>query len=213
MPKKLPSLEKLMELFHDHSIQQLAEMFHVRESTVARKIAEARRLHISPNPLHQQRFNQIKSLLEEGKNFNQIGKILSIDPEAARRFATRHGLYTPSTNQYQFGIPIGCRLCVLRPHLRGLCYNCYFRWRNRRKKYPNPDLDHLLILDHPKFKVHYHSRHGYTIHTTFFDTIHISRPTELERSLLDQLHRQLLITYDEANLKKEMDEALNADPT
>ena len=119
----------------------------------------------------------------------------------------------PSANQYTFGIPIGCRLCVLRPHLRGLCYNCYFRFRNRRKKYPNPNLDNLLILDHPNFKVFYQKSHGYTIHTTLFGALHISQPSELEKILLDQLHRQILINFDEANLKNEMERVLNADAT
>ena len=76
MPKKhLPPLPKLIELFETHSIAQLAEMFQVQENTIARKIAEARRLHLTSNPAQQQRLQQIEALLKEGKNFNQIGKI------------------------------------------------------------------------------------------------------------------------------------------
>src|SRR5688572_19260429 len=121
MPRKrLPPLEKLMELFQTHSISQLAEMFQVTELTISRKIAEAKRQHIYSNPAKQQRNEQIKKMLAEGKNFPQIAKILGVRRDAVRNYAIRHGLYTPATGQHQYTIPIGCRLCVLVPYLRGL---------------------------------------------------------------------------------------------
>jgi hypothetical protein len=76
--------------------------------------------------------------------------------------------------------------------------------------------DNLLILDHPQFKVFYQAKSGYTIHTQFLGTTHISKPTELERILLDQLHRQILQELDKAAIEKEYDlitqEEENDDP-
>jgi hypothetical protein len=190
-----------MILFENHSIAQLAHMFQVEETTIARKIAQARRQKISPNPIKEARRQQVEKMLKEGKSFEQIGRVLGITRSAARRFAITNGLYTPAAHQYAYGIPIGCRLCTLQPYARGLCKHCYVRFQGRRQKklvdYPTE----LLILDHPKFKVLYHADHGYTIHTQLLDTVHITQPTELERILLDHLQRQILVDLDEAALK------------
>jgi hypothetical protein len=192
-----------MILFESHSIAQLATMFQVKESTIAKKIAQARRQKISANPIKEARRQQVEKMLKEGKTFEQIGRVLGITRSAARRFAITNGLYTPAAHQYVYGIPIGCRLCSLQPYARGLCKHCYARFQGRRQKklveYPTE----LLILEHPKFKVLYKAGHGYTIHTQFLDTVHISQPTELERILLDHLQRQILQELDEAALEAE----------
>src|SRR5262245_6529348 len=204
MPKKrLPSLQKLMELFQTHTIQQLAERYQVKETTIARKIAEAKRLNIYTNPAKQQRNQQISQMLAEGKSFPQIAKILNYgSPSSLWAYAIRNSLYSPSSKQHAYSRPIGCRLCVLEPYLRGLCRQCHSRYHNRRAKKLVDYPDQLLILQHPKFTVYYEEKaHRYTIHTQFPDTSHISYPNELEKILLDHLHRQVLIDLDEAARK------------
>ena len=212
MPRKrLPPLEKLMELFQAHSISQLAEMFQVTERTISRKIAEAKRQHIYSNPAKQQRNEQIKKMLAEGKNIPQIAKILGRHPDTIRSYAIRHDLYTPVSGRHQYSIPIGCRLCVLVPYQRGLCYQCYSRYRRRRVKKLVEYPDKLLILQHPDFTVFYEeASHRYTIHTQFFDTVHIYQPNPLEKILLDHLHREVLIQLDEAAREKIREAAENA---
>jgi hypothetical protein len=214
MPKKcLPSLQKLMELFQTHTIQQLADLYQVKETTIARKIAEAKRLKIYTNPAKQHRNQQISQMLAEGKSFPQIAKILNVkSPDSLRAYATRNGLYSPSTKQHAYTRPIGCRLCAIEPYLRGLCRQCHSRYHNRRAKKLVDYPDQLLILQHPKFTVYYEEKaHRYTIHTQLLDTIHISPPNELEKILLDHLHRQVLIGIDES-ARKLIQEAAEANP-
>jgi hypothetical protein len=217
MPKKrLPNHQELLLLFEAHTLAQLAEMFQVKENTVAKKIAEARRLRISPNPAQEVRRQQIQKMLQEGKSFSQIGRILKIKNTSVRAFAIRHDLYTPNTGLYAVGKPIGCPKCLTHPYARGLCRNCYERFRHLKTKkfidYP----DQLLILDHPKFKVFYHSKIGYIIHSQFFDTTHLSRPNTLEQVLLDQLQRQILSNLHNTALELEYNfitqEEENGDP-
>jgi hypothetical protein len=193
MPKKrLPNHQELLRLFESHTLAQLAEMFQVKETTVAQKIAEARRLRISSNPAQEARRQQIQKMLQEGKSFSQIGRILKIRASSVRSFAICHGLYSPNTGLYAVGKPIGCPQCLTHPYARGLCRICYKRFRHLKTKKLIDYPDQLLILDHPKFKVFYHSKIGYIIHSQFFDTTHLSRPTTLEQVLLDQLQRQIL---------------------
>ena len=204
MPKKrLPNHQELLLLFESHTLAQLAEMFQVKENTVARKIAEARRLKLSPNPALEHRRQQVEKMLKEKKSFAQIGRILGIRDSSVRVFAIHHGLYTPNTGLYAVGNPIGCPKCLTHPYARGLCRTCYQRFRRLKTKkfidYP----DQLLILDHPNFKVFYQSKIGYTIHCQFFDTTHLSRPTTLEQILLDQLQRQILINLHNTALELE----------
>jgi hypothetical protein len=59
-----------------------------------------------------------------------------------------------------------------------------------------------LLPFSPKFKVFYTPKHGYQIYSQFFDTVHISQPTELEEILLNHLQRQILIDLDEAALER-----------
>ena len=211
--KRLPSLQKLMELFQNHTIPQLAERYQVKETTIARKIAEAKRLNIYTNPAKQYRNQQISQMLSEGKSFSQIAKILNYKhPTSLRAYATRNGLYSPSTKQHAYTRPIGCRLCVLEPYLRGLCRQCHSRYRDRRAKRLVDYPDKLLILQHPKFTVYYEEKaHRYTIHTQFLDTTHIYSPNDLEKILLDHLHRQVLIGIDEA-ARKIIQEAAETNP-
>jgi hypothetical protein len=204
MPKKrLPNHQDLLLLFESHTLAQLAEMFQVKENTVAQKIAEARRLRINPNPALEARRQQIQKMLQEGKSFSQMDRILNIRPSSVRSFAIHHGLYTPNTGLYAVGNPIGCPKCMSHPYARGLCRTCYLRFRHLKTKkfidYP----DQLLILDHPKFKVFYHSKIGYIIHCQFFDTTHLSRPNTLEQILLDQLQRQIHINLHNTVLELE----------
>src|SRR5687767_8247432 len=122
MPKKrLPNHQELLRLFESHTLAQLAEMFQVKENTVARKIAEARRLKISPNPALEHRRQQVEKMLKEKKSFAQIGRILGIRDSSVRVFAINHGLYTPNTGLYAVGNPIGCPKCLTHPYARGLC--------------------------------------------------------------------------------------------
>jgi hypothetical protein len=204
MPKKrLPDHKTLLSLFQEHSVAQIAEMFEVTEKAVIRKIAEARHKRIILNPAQEERYNQIKTWLSEGKNFGQIGRLLNISRGAAREYAIQHGLYSPLTGELLYGLPINCPQCVLKPLARGLCKNCYKRfWRRRVKKLVDYHNDKLLILNHSHFKVFYKSKSGYEIHTPPFDAPQISRPTELEKFLLDYLQREALAELDRAARQK-----------
>lgn len=206
MPRKrLPEARELLQLYNDHSVDQLAEMFNVKPKTVIRKIAEARNQKINLDPKHEERCRQMKTLLAEGKTFTQIGKLLNITYSSAIAFAKRNGLYTPPT-ELNFGLPIGCPNCLIAPKARGLCQNCYKRFRRRQKKnLVDYHPEGLLIFEHPNYKIFYTTLHGYQIHVQFLDTVHLDKPTPLEKILLDHLHRDLLIDLDKLALQKEME--------
>jgi hypothetical protein len=207
MPKKrLPDHKSLLRLFQEHSVAQIAQMFEVTEKAVIRKMAEARHKRIFLNPVQEERYHQMKRLLSEGKSFRQIGRVLNISYNAARGYAIRHDLYSPRSGALLYGLPIGCPQCVLKPCSRGLCKNCYARFSQRRAKglvdYHN---DKLLILDHPRFQVFYKPTSGYEIHTSPFDSLQISRPTELEEILLNHLQREVLAELDRVALQREFE--------
>src|SRR5262245_50179698 len=132
--KRLPNHKELLILFQEHSVAQIAQMFNVTEKAVIRKIAEARHKRISLNPVKEERCHQIKTLLSQGKSFTQIGRLLNISRTAARNYAIRHELYSPPSGEFLYGLPISCPQCVLKPHSRGLCRNCYKRFGRRRAK-------------------------------------------------------------------------------
>ena len=191
MPKKrLPPDDKLIQLYQDFSIAQIATAYNVSEVTVSKQLARILLDNPPLDPAHRQQREQMAALLKEGKNWVKIGRIMAMSPSAARSFARRNGLYTPPT-ELNFGLPIGCPNCFKTPIARGLCPNCYKRFLRRQKKnLVNYHEDGLLIFDHPEYKVFYTPKHGYQIHTHFFGAFHIDQPSRLERLLLDHLHNE-----------------------
>jgi hypothetical protein len=193
----------------DHLTIKHYELFLAAETAAEEdNLKDLARLSTHPNPVKEQRRQLIQKMLAEGKNFRQIGQILGIQANAVRQWAIKNNLYTPLSGQYAYGIPIGCRLRLIRPYMRGLCATCYQRFRERRRRNKLPSLDQLVILDHPNYKILYKAGQGYLIQTKFFDTLHYSKPTALEEILLDQLHRQHLIDLDETFLEQELEKAL-----
>jgi transposase len=207
--KYLPKGRELLQLYQDHSVAQIAEMFNVQEKTVIQKIAEARNQKINLDPKHDERCHQIKTLLAEGKSFAQMAGILGLTRSSVVSFAKRNGLYNPP-GELNFGRPIGCPNCLTVPKARGLCHNCYRRFLRRQKKnLVDYHREGLLIFDHPDYKIYYTTLKGYEIHTPLLNTTHISKPSPLEKLLLDHLHRDVLMELDRLTLQKEMEQANN----
>lgn len=198
MPKEqLPDHKALLNLFQSHSVAEIAQMFGVSEKTVIEKIAEARHKRIVLNPVKEERYNQMKKWLAEGKNFTQIARLLNISPASARQYAIKHELHSPPTGELLYGLPISCRQCVVKPYCRGLCKPCYQRFRRRRaRRLIDYHDEELLILDHPRFKVFFKPNFGYEIQRQTSESVQTNRPTELEKILLDCLHREILAGLD-----------------
>src|SRR5262245_15342874 len=94
--KHLPKSDQaLLTLYAEQSIAQIAADYNLTEQTVSRRIAKA--LLNSPNldPKYLERRDQMKKLIQEGKNWRVIGNIIGLSSDAARQFAKRAGLYHP----------------------------------------------------------------------------------------------------------------------
>jgi hypothetical protein len=160
----------------------------------------------------------MKKLIQEGKNWRVIGDIVGLSRSGARQFAKRAGLYQPPA-EFAFGIPAGCcPQCLKNPYRHTFCYSCYHRFqRRRKKKLINYGDEHgrLLIFQHPEYTVYYSDATGYEIHSMFFNTVHISKPTSLEKILLDQFRHEILTNLDKLALQEEtkvVNQETHADP-
>jgi transposase len=129
---KLPSTERLAELYKDHTLREIAAMHEATTEAVAYHLRKVGAIEGKRANKEAADLEQIRVMRDQGLSWEKIAKTLRRGEGYCRRLAEEAGLET------LFKKPFVCSECDRNPYARGLCRRCY-EWARRNKGNLSPE--------------------------------------------------------------------------
>jgi hypothetical protein len=124
LTRKLPELPKILELYQDHSIPEIAAMYGCSRELVSLSLR-------ATGAVAQKRAKRRAELLEKVRVMKAVGKSLSAIAEALGVSASYCGELAKEAGFMTKRHPIVCDECDTAPYAKGLCKRCY-EWARMR---------------------------------------------------------------------------------